>query len=407
MSVEFDVTNCSLDEEGWEDVLAGWADEQGEDDLFREPVFQQGAAFLLGTGSVRGATLIQDPESEVVHLRLPALASQADWRRGLQVARRALEQGGGELLHEDGTAYTAEQLTDALADELALRDFTATLQAIHPQLQQSEASLPLDAFELLLERGSLPATCTPEEGRALMARLAARVEVLAAAFPATTFTLQGGPRLTTWALIPTLVSNADLVSIEGLERPVPLARLRELLGDRCQRAGEETWLLPELDAEADAALLGQLEAASVDLDAWSRQNGFQVPEGGFASAGAGAEGVPAVYAPLAGAIARVVMAASQGEDPRLVRRALLREGADEQTADLALHVVGRILGELFDEQGEPTARSTGELEQLLIDDGLPATVAQLGVDAVSRLLGGPGDDDGGHECCEHDHGHGH
>ena len=421
MSVEFDVCNSSLDHDAWEELLADWADELAEDELFREPVFQQGVAFLLGTGSIRGASLELDPESDVLHVRLNALASRADWRRAFQVLRRALEQGGGELVREDGTAFSAAQLTDELADELAVADFAATVAMIHPNLQQGPATLPLDAFGLVLAPGDLPPSCAPQEVPALMARLATRVERLADAFPAQTFLLRGGLRLTTWAKIPTLVGKADLVSIEGLPKPVPLDRLAQLLGARAEPAGEDVLLLPELDPTRDQELLRALEAAGVDMDAWARDQGYEVPEGGYTGAGAaGGEEqgeVPALYAPLAGAIARVVMAASQGEDPRVVRRNLVRDGVDEQTADLSLHVVGRILGELFDEEGQPATRTSDELVALLVEDGLPETLAQLGVTAVSRLLGSDEDsdleedsdpEDGHHECGGgHDHSHGH
>ena len=84
----------------------------------------------------------------------------------------------------------------------------------------------------------------------------------------------------------------------------------------------------------------------------------------------------------------MVAAASQGQDPRLVRRALLREGLDEQVADLALHVVGRVLGELFDARGEPTERTPEDLIQALVADGLPPMVAEVSVATIAQLLGG-------------------
>lgn len=393
MSVEFDVCKCSLDEDGWEEVLGEWAGEQPDEELFREPVFQEGTAFLLGRGSVRGAVLTLAPEDQVVHLRLNALASRADWRRAFQVVRRALERAGGEVVREDGVTFGAAQLTDAEAEAQGTRDFCASLEVVQGGLKEGEVTLPLDNFGLVVRPGELPGACTPAEVPGLEDRLAARVERLALAFPSATFVLQGGLRLATWALIPTLVGEADLVSIEGLQNPVPLDALKQALGPRAEAAGEGVVLLPELDDQADAALLERLRAAGVDLTAFARARGIEVPEGGFEAPGGEAPELddgelPSLYAPLAVAIARVVAAASQGQDPRLVRRALLREGLDEQVADLALHVVGRVLGELFDARGEPTERTPEDLIQALVADGLPPMVAEVSVATIAQLLGG-------------------
>lgn len=399
MSVEFDVCGCKLDADGWDEVLAAWeATQEGE--LFREPVFQEGTAFLLGKGGIRGAALSLD--GDVVHLRLNALSSRADWRRAFQVVRRALEKGGGNLVREDGQSFAAAQLTDAQADEQATTDFCATLGMMRASFQQGSAALPLDAFSLVLQPGELPGSCTPAEMPAIEARLAAQVARYAEAFPAATFVLKGGLKLTTWARIATLVGPADLVSIEGLEEPVPLEELKKVLGPRAEDAGEGVTFLPELtDSAEDQALLGTLRGVSTSLEAYARARGIELPsdagelddEDGLDEEDLGGD-MPAIYAELAQAIGRVVQAAMTGQDPRAVRRALIKDGASEQSADLALHVVARILGELMgDGSGQPAQRTPEELVQALVADGLPPGVAAVAVGAMADALGGEGGDE--------------
>lgn len=394
MSVEFDVCGCKLDADGWDEVLSAWEGEQ-EGELYREPVFQEGTAFLLGSGSIRGATL--SLEDDGVHLRLNALSSRADWRRAFQVVRRALEKGGGSLVREDGQSFAPGQLTDAMADEQATTDFCATLGMMRDSLKDGPAALPLDAFSLVVQPGELPASCTAAEMPAIEARLAARVARFAEAYPSATFVLKGGLRLTTWARIATLVGQADLVSIEGLERPVPLEAVKRVLGERAEDGGEGVTYLPELtDDPRDAELVRRLGEAAVDLEAYARERGIELPsdEGELDDDGEGPlepadeADLQALYGAVAAAVARVVAGAAQGQDPRAVRRALLKEGADEQTADLALHVVARILGELMGPDGQPHERSPEELIEALIGDGLPPGIAAVAVGTVARLLGG-------------------
>src|SRR5690606_15547507 len=114
---------CSLDEDAWNEVLEGWAADR---ELFEEPGFTNGEAFLLAEGSLRGVLLTRRDGD--VDVRLSALASRADWRNAYAVVREALTRGGGTFTREDGQTLTADELTPEAAEEAAVKDFVFAAQ---------------------------------------------------------------------------------------------------------------------------------------------------------------------------------------------------------------------------------------------------------------------------------------
>lgn len=385
MSVEFALEGCSLDAAGWDALLDGWAAEQPPGELFREPVLVKGQGFLLGRGSVRGVWV--DLVGTRLDLKLCSLASRADWRMAYEVVRRAVVQGGGVFVRENGDRLGAPELGPERADADCVAETVVIVRMVAAQLAKAGGiTLPLDRFGVSVEPGDLPAACTPADVPALEERLAARVARYAVAFAADTMLMVNGVRLSTWARIPTLVGpKVDLVAIQGLDQPVPLARLRELLGARAEDAGGSTYL-PELREPADAELIAAFGREGVDIDAWGQAHG----KPSMASAAREAEAAPsgdavaAQQEQIGRAIIRAITEVARVGDPGQVRRALVREGIREAHADLALDVIGQVLRGLLASPGDIVGAGV-KVQAELSDRGLPRELAGLAVMALTPL----------------------
>lgn len=256
MSVEFTLHDNRLKLQPWNELLAAW-EQKRPDELYEPAEFSDGkppVALVWGKGSTRGFLLAYDPKGTVA--RFNALASRTDWVRGFHIMRSAVRDGGGYWERETGEVYGLDQLVPEQARDEATKDFVFSAKAL-----PEDASVPFRHFDLPLPRQQLRGKLDEVE-----AALAGRVEKYATAYASGTMLLKGGMRVTTWALIPTIVGAADFVAIDwkyGLH--VPLPKLKAVLGARAEPLGEEALYLPALDPRRDAALLSALEKASVSF----------------------------------------------------------------------------------------------------------------------------------------------
>lgn len=256
MSVEFTLHDNRLQLRQWNELLAAW-EQKRADELYEPAQFSDGkppVALIWGRGSTRGFLLAYDPKGTVG--RFNALASRTDWVRGFHVMRSAVRDGGGFWERETGEIYGLDQLVPEQAREEATKDFVFSAKAL-----PENASIPFRHFDLSVPRAQLRGKLDDVE-----AALAARLEKYATAYASGTMVLQGGGRVTTWALIPTIIQDADVVAVDwkdGLH--VPLPKLKAILGARAEPLGDEATFLPELDPKRDAAILAALEKANIEF----------------------------------------------------------------------------------------------------------------------------------------------
>ena len=214
--------------------------------------------------------------------RLSVLASRVDWQLAFDVARCALERGGGHVVCE-GAELGRDQLLPAAAHARAAERLHSDLSSLREQLQPGfAASLQVAWFRLPVKSDDLPeqvdAASVPEIERLL----AERVTRYATAFCASTVVLVGNVRAAVWPGVPTLFQELpELISVatpgvddmdEARQNPVPAERLLELLGDRVERLGDGFILLPGLDSEEDAELRKVINRERVDLSDYLRQH---------------------------------------------------------------------------------------------------------------------------------------
>ncbi len=403
MSVEFTLSGSTLTVPDWNDVFDEWSAAQ-EEELFTEPSFHaenDHATLILGVGSVRGVSLRL--EDEEVAVRLSALASRVDWRNAYAILRIALERGGGQLEREDGTVLRIDDLTADAARAHAVRDFVFSVGAVKNALEQPETTehggddaagetddaenrvqLPIGLFNVSLGSSDLPdVPCTEDDVPALESLLAERVERYASAFHGSTMILAGRARLSTWALIPTLVGAPDLIAVQGLDEPIPLVPLLRELGEQVELVGDDVHFLPEV-AEADQpALLERLRPHAVSLEAWIEEHGGPEPDG------ADGEVDPSVEAweKAAPIIQLVVAQLLAGEPPPDVIDRLTGEiGMPEEVAEMLVGAVVAGMAELQGPQGE--MRSLPDVIGRLAEKGMPRPLALLVIQAVAEVLRG-------------------
>ncbi len=379
MSVEFTLSGSSLDADRWDALLAK---ARREHDLFSEACFVDGAAHLLGPGSIRGVVLSE--EEEGIGVRLSACSSRADWKLAYAVVRAALEEGGGTFTREDGETLAAADLTPEAAEEAAVKDFCFAAQVLRQSLSEGGGpSLPIGAFTLQVRDEDVPAECRPEDVPEVERRLAERVERYALAFAASTLVLAVAGkrvRLATWARIPTLIGDVHLVAVEGLERPVPLPRLLELMGDRVERVGageREGYYLPELDQVDDAELLAALGESSLAPEQYVEAHGEELEEDSGAAGGG-----EAMLAGMQQAAAAVAQGLVAGRDVQELKRELLREGLAEDMIDAVFGAAGVIL-KAIQQQGGLNERSA----QQLANSGLPSVLIEAILIELGKAMG--------------------
>lgn len=389
MSVEFTLTGCELDADGWDALLQEWS--AGEE-LYGEACFVDGGAHLLGAGSIRGVQLLEGADG-AIDVRLAALSSRADWRRAYAVIRRALERGGGTFTREDGEVLAAEALTPEAAEEAAVRDFCFAVQSVtHALSEGHEPMLPVGAFMLELQASDVPSPCRPEDVPAVEARLAERVARYAVAFAASTLVLGVAGkrvRLATWARIPTLVAaDVHCVAVQGIEEPIPTERLLELVGARAERLGGAAEggriYLPELDEEADRELLASLQEASRPLETLVAELGSALPDDDPAEAGRARGGDAAALLADARRAARVLaeVLLEQGGEVEDAKRRLLREGVPEDTIGAVFGAAGVCLT-VLKEEGGATPRAAARLAEA----GLPPALVEVILAELGQAVG--------------------
>lgn len=270
MSVEFTLKNNVLTDEQWDSLMENWSEARNEP-LYVEPHFnEEKQAHLFGPGSIRGAVFLRRVEDNEVDLRLNALSSRTDWRMGFEVLWMAIKRGGGSVERESGESYGLAMLSSDQAERDAIRDFAFSVRAMSANFRKegaSTATLPMGIFDLPVTVADFPEV-SDENIDDIETALAERVEKYASAFPASVFKLTGGATISTWALIPTLVGEVDLIALPKRANSdkeavhVPLARLKELLGARAVTLGSTTYL-PAMDEEEDHALLDTVRQESV------------------------------------------------------------------------------------------------------------------------------------------------
>ncbi|HYF49837.1 MAG TPA: hypothetical protein VEJ63_10550 [Planctomycetota bacterium] len=267
MSVCFYVTGLKLNAEKWDELLGEWTEEH-LDDILDEPRFseeKEPLCFVAGLGSIRGIVLTLGPKKGAAELRLSALASRKDWEWAFEIMALALKKGGGGVERETGEAYTAKNLTRAQAHKEAEQDFIFSANAFQSRLGNG-VSVPMGEYSVPLTPSDLPPVSEKNFDKVEKA-LAKRMERYIGAFRPFVMKMDDGSRVTTWALIPTMIQQVDLVTIDYADdMEVPYPQLREILGDRAEQVGDLLWL-PELSPKKDKALLEKLAAARVDRKA--------------------------------------------------------------------------------------------------------------------------------------------
>ncbi|MBL4844388.1 MAG: hypothetical protein JKY65_02575 [Planctomycetes bacterium] len=390
MSVEFSLNGSSLTLEAWDALV----EESNDWDLndHSDPVFSEsGGAQFLVPGSTRGVLLSHEGTPSSISFRLGALASQADWRAAYALVTRALAGGGGTFEREDGTTLSAEALTADLANEHALTDFVSSVEMLGQVLTGSgddaeEVALPLGRFSLRLTPADLPDACGPEEAQALEATLAARVDRYSRAFHASTLYLEGGIRVSTWALIETLVgSGAHLIACSAFDPEaglIPADQLLEVLGDLGESTGGGGLFLPELDLEKDPALRGKLEAILVQPEAWAEANSERLDSEAEATAESAAESA-AEFEPYRGLLTYVLAESARGLEPAEIHAALQERGVPEEVAGNVVGLIGIAFEHIYTEEGE-VREDPGAVLEDLVQAGVPPGLGMLVLEVIAR-----------------------
>ncbi len=375
MSVEFTLRGNRLSVQEWDQLLADWAGSR-EEELYELPAFEGGeVAHIWGPGSIRGAVLFFNSRDKTVDLRLSALSSREDWRIGFELLRRALTGGGGSVQHENGELYGPEMLAAPRAEAEAVADFCSTVTAMGASFKDKDmtaAALPLGHFSLPITADDLR-PCTAEDAHEIEARLASRVEKYAGAYQASIFTMTDDVKVATWALIPTLIGNVDLVALPGPEgiddepAHLPLEKLKELLGARAEDLGEAVYL-PQLDEAADKALLESLRAATVPLPAARAPAGQTGPD----------EATLELTKLVVGTLMNNMLA---GGDPETTKAQLISGGLEKDMAEsLVMMTVMTVTGLAQDE------KSPQEIAAELIEKGAPETIVVNVINSVIQAF---------------------
>ena len=398
MSVEFTLNDSTLTLADWDRLV----EEANDWDLndHEEPVFSEsGIAHLLVPGSIRGVLLYHGGSGELITLRLGALASRADWRAAYALAEAALAGGGGSWERESGERYEAGALSEALADSHAYEDFLPSVGLLRGNMLQHgpevQVELPLGRFNLGVKLSELPEDFTAEQIPALEEQLAARVERYARAFRASTLVLEeGGVRVGTWALIPTLLGPVHLIACSSFPAEsglVPADALADLLGARAERFGDGGFFLPELELEAEPELKAQLEALLVHPTAWAEANAERLEREAQEAAEAMSQRAggqdAGEFEAYRGLLTFVMAGVAQDVPPEGLFSALEERGVPQDIASTVVNLVGMTLGRLFGEEQEP--RDPQEVFAELSAEGVPAGLAALTLEVITGLLRGP------------------
>jgi hypothetical protein len=347
MSVEFTLSGNSLSVPDWNELLKQWAEEQ-ERELFSIPELEgesEPTALVWGAGSIRGVVLTWNEKDREVGMHLNALASRRDWEMGYDLMQRAVYAGGGSVTRENGEEYSAGRLTVEEAHRDAVDEFCATtgmLQGLMEKDKLESMSLPVGFFYLPCAKEELP-RCTSETMPSVEKPLADRVAKYATAYPASTMVLTDNTKLGTWALIPTIVGDVDMVMIQWKNMCVPLARVKAVLGERAEPLGEKMTYLPTLDVERDQEVLLALEKECVRKD-----------EEEPTPAEKETSEQDKAYQLIRLVAARISGDLFQGKDVADARSQFLATGLDPEFVDGLIAIVGKAMKDIFLKK-KPTA----------------------------------------------------
>ncbi len=421
MSVVFTLRGNTLEIDQWNELLGAWAAKQGFD-LYDEPEFVEEAdgefvAHVWGAGSTRGVVFFH--RRGEVEMRLGALASRKDWVIGFNLLRVAMQWGGGTLESDNDVDYTTETLTAQNAQRDAVRDFVPSCTMFRQGLLDTphrRTLIPLGAFSMPVTLDDFP-ECGAEDVPRVERQLATRIRKYAEAFRSSGFQLRDGSTLSTWALIPTILGECDLLSIDvaragapaaGIH--VPFAAVREVLGDRAEDLGDGSWFLPELDHERDATLIRALQDAAVDLDSFSRDRDSGGDVGDdvhddlseadlelereleeiLRGDGTGDDDTSnddtsnhdtIDYERLKDDVVFLMGRLLQGDHPDSAKSGLIRRGAQPESAANLVTLVGLAANGILNEH-----KDTTEVVQELVERGVPMSISVAVLSGMAKAL---------------------
>jgi hypothetical protein len=267
MSVCFHLTGSKLNAEKWDTLLSDWSADL-PDNILDEPRFseeKEPLCFVAGLGSIRGIVITLGPGKNEADVRLSALASRKDWEWAFELMAIALKEGGGKVERETGETYGSKNLSRNQAHKEAMQDFIFSANAFRPKAATGFA-LPMDGYNVPITASDLPPV-NEKNFNQVEEALVAKMERYIGAYRPPIMETTDGKRVTTWALVQTLIPKVDQVMVDYADNMVvPYDKLTKILGDYAEDLGDLLWL-PELDGKKDKAVLNELARTRVDKKA--------------------------------------------------------------------------------------------------------------------------------------------
>lgn len=355
MSVVFYLRGSRFTVPQWNVLLARWV-EARKIQPYDEPQFDdQGDAHIWGPGSIRGVVLSRSSSDGNVEITLYTFASRQDWMWAFDIMRQAVKNGGGTVERGGGEAYGMDRLVPKEAESEAVRNFICAAEC----RRESTVFLPLGFFSMPLSPKEI-AGCTLETLPKIEQALAARVQKYASAYRASIIELKDGTKLSTWALIPTVVGQVDRISIDwkgGME--IGLADLKAILVPRAEDLKGITFL-PALDPQRDAAVLQAIEKKAVRMEQPQDSGDSLEPIGR-----------------LAKQLVESALSARVAED---VSREYPKMGVDKRLIDALIYIVG------FTLQGLQQRKRAEQIMNELLKQGVPVDVLDAAFRGISEAL---------------------
>lgn len=338
MGVDITVTGNRLDASGWGKIFGAWAN-QGDDEPFSEPEFGPAdgtgsqVAHLWRKGSIRGVLFRWQPPEKELEVRLNAFASRRDWMTAFTILRTGVKHGGGTILFE-GEDLSPDELSKEEAFRRASHDFLFAAASV--ARADRDSMLPFGDFSLTVSASEM-AGCTPKNLATIENELADRVERYATAYRSGVMNFKTGHRVTTWALIPTIIDKrvdridvavSDPMSYPADTAELSLTTLLELLGDRAEDL-HDTYYLPAVQIDEEQELIDAFKSAAAETPA------IEETEPQFASqAEAPSGGAVDLTNPesIAGVVTGIVQAVAREEKPEDVHAQLVEWGLDDEMA---------------------------------------------------------------------------
>ena len=372
MAVEFHLNDSRLNGDQWRAWLLAWVDVQPYNWL--RPVNwrcdDEGTwrADLFVSGSIRGVRvrLYEDGSAAV---RLGGLASAEDYQLARRVMTSASCAGGGSWMRHDG-ANVGRGPRSGQMQQLAHSEFCRYGQHLRAAIERAGGGvtrLDIADFELEIDRGDIPKHIDLGHVAEIEPRLAQRVERILTAYTSHSLLFQNGVRMAAWPMISTRVSTVDLVMLPYRDITVPMSLVLRILGDRALRVGDDEYVFPGIDRDADAELLERLVEAHVSPEDYSDRHRILPVQPGTVLVEGNQVGH---LRPFVDVLVDEIL---RGHDRDAMRRAVVRAGMPADECDEIISSVIEITRALAHASGEIPEQTIRRISR----SGIPGSLARM------------------------------